>query len=164
MGDIFFFENLSGFLQMLQHFDVCIQVRHFSIIVVSEGAYEIGGDVVIKKLVDDPTEPRRLGGIGNVVGQLLEDQTGIETRVTILGHIQRGGTPSTHDRNLSTRFGVHAALNAIEGNFGNLVALQSGEIRLVPLADAAQGQRLVTTDNDFIKIARSVGISFGDEI
>ncbi len=138
--------------------------KNFSIIVVAEGAHEIGGDVVVKRTVDDPTEPRRLGGVGNLVGQLLEEQTGIDTRVTILGHIQRGGTPSTYDRNLSTRFGVHAAKNAIEGNFGYLIALQSGKIELVPLAEAAKGQRLVSPDNDFIRVARSIGISFGDEI
>ncbi len=138
--------------------------KNFSVIVVAEGAHEIGGEVVVKKIVADPTEPRRLGGVGTLVGQLLEDQTGIETRVTILGHVQRGGTPSTYDRNLSTRFGVHAARNAIEGNFGHLVALRNGEVKLVPLAEAAKGQRLVSPDSDFIRVARSVGISFGDGI
>jgi 6-phosphofructokinase 1 len=138
--------------------------KNFSIIVVAEGAHEAGGDVVVKRIVADPTEPRRLGGIGNLVGHLLEEQTGIDTRVTVLGHVQRGGTPSTYDRNLSTRFGVHAATNAMEGKFGHLVALRHGKIELVPLAEAAKGQRLVTPDSDFIKVARSVGISFGDEI
>ena len=137
--------------------------KNFSIIVVAEGASRKGGEVVVKKIVDDPTEPRRLGGIGNLVGGLIEEKTGMETRVTVLGHIQRGGTPSTYDRNLSTRFGVHAALSALEGKFGHLVALRRGEIKLVPMADAAQGQRLVSQDSDFIKVARSIGISFGDE-
>ncbi|MEE9273822.1 MAG: ATP-dependent 6-phosphofructokinase [bacterium] len=138
--------------------------RNFSIIVVAEGAHEAEKDVVVRALVDDPTEPRRLGGIGNLVGEAVERETGIETRVTVLGHIQRGGTPSTYDRNLSTRFGVHAALNAIEGRFGQMVALRNGRIVLAPLAEAAQGQRLVPPDGDFIRVARAVGISFGDEV
>lgn len=137
--------------------------KNFSIIVVAEGALSKNGDVVVKRIVDDPTEPRRLGGIGNVIGLLLEEKTDIETRVTVLGHIQRGGIPSTHDRNLSTRFGVHAARCAINGEFGVLVALQKGAIKTVPLADAAEGQRLVSPDNDFVQVARSIGISFGDE-
>ena len=137
--------------------------KRFSIIVVAEGAHLKGGEVVVRALVNDPTEPRRLGGVCNLVGQKLEEMTGIETRVTILGHIQRGGTPSTYDRNLSTRFGVHAALNAIAGNFGHLVALKHGGIALVPLGEAAKGQRLVPLDSDFIRVGRSVGISFGDE-
>ncbi|MBT3351946.1 MAG: ATP-dependent 6-phosphofructokinase [Nitrospinaceae bacterium] len=137
--------------------------KNFSIIVVAEGAHLKDGEVVIQRMADDPTHPQRLGGIGNIVGHLLEEKTGYETRVTVLGHIQRGGTPSTYDRNLSTRFGVHAALTAIEGRFGHLVALQNGSITLVPMADAAQGQRLVSLDSDFIGVARSVGISFGDE-
>ena len=137
--------------------------KNFSIIVVAEGAHLKGQDVVVKAMVNDPTEPRRLGGIGNLVGKTLEEITGIETRVTVLGHIQRGGTPSTYDRNLSTRFGVHAALNAMAGNFGHLVALRHGAIALVPLGEAAKGQRLVPLDSDFLRVGRSVGISFGDE-
>ena len=137
--------------------------KNFSIIVVAEGARQKDGEVVVKKMVDDPTEPRRLGGIGNLVGHLLEEKTGVETRVTVLGHIQRGGTPSTYDRNLSTRFGVHAARAAMEERFGHLVALQKGAINLVPMAEAAQGQRLVSLDSDFIQVARAVGTSFGDK-
>lgn len=137
--------------------------RNFSIIVVAEGAHEIGKDTVVKRMVADPTEPRRLGGIGIRVGEAIETETGIETRVTTLGHIQRGGTPSTYDRNLSTRFGVHAALMAIEGKFGQMVSLKNGKITGVPLDKAAKGQRLVSPDSDFIKVARAVGTSFGDE-
>ena len=137
--------------------------KNFSIIVVAEGAFSKNGDVAVKKIVDDPTEPRRLGGIGNVIGNLLEEKTDIETRVTVLGHIQRGGIPSTYDRNLSTRFGVHAARCAINGEFGQLVALRKGAIKTVPMVDAAEGQRLVSPDNDFVQVARSIGISFGDE-
>ena len=136
--------------------------KNFSIIVVAEGAHLKDGEVVIQRMADDPTHPQRLGGIGNIVGNLLEEKTGHETRVTVLGHVQRGGTPSTYDRNLSTRFGVHAARCAMEGRFNHLVALQNGKITLVPMADAAHGQRLVSLDSDFIGIARSVGISFGD--
>jgi len=137
--------------------------KNFSTLVVAEGAREKDDNITVKNTLFDPLEPRRLGGIGNVVGNLLEKKTGIETRVTVLGHIQRGGTPSTYDRILSTRFGVHAARCAINKEFGQLVALQKGAIKTVPIAEAAQGQRLVSIDDDFVQVARSIGISFGDE-
>ena len=137
--------------------------KHFSIIVVAEGAHERGGEVVVREMVEDPQEPRRLGGIGSYVGEAIQERTGIETRVTILGHIQRGGTPSTYDRNLSTRFGVRAAMAAIEGHYGNLVAMIKGQINLVPLIKSAKGQRLVSLDSNFIEDARAIGISFGDD-
>ena len=78
----------------------------------------------------------RLGGIGNTVAEEIEKRTGFETRVTILGHIQRGGTPTAFDRILATRFGI-AAIDAVhDGAFGQMVALQAGDIVRVPIADA----------------------------
>src|SRR5690606_15480202 len=82
--------------------------KDFSIIVVGEGAKEIGGDVVVRELIKDSPDPIRLGGIGAKVADQLEKLCGNETRATILGHLQRGGSPSSSDRILSTRYGVEA--------------------------------------------------------
>jgi 6-phosphofructokinase 1 len=78
----------------------------------------------------------RLGGISNLVAEEIEKRTGFETRVTILGHVQRGGTPTAFDRILATRFGIAAIDAAHDGDFGHMVALQAGSIVRVPIADA----------------------------
>ena len=88
----------------------------------------------------------RLGGIGNVLAEEIEARTGFETRVTILGHIQRGGTPTAFDRVLSTRFGIRAIEAVHEGSFGNMVALQCGDIVLVPLSEAVGELKTVDPD------------------
>jgi 6-phosphofructokinase 1 len=88
----------------------------------------------------------RLGGIANVLAKEIEDRTGYETRVTILGHVQRGGTPTAYDRVLATRFGI-AAIDAVhDGAFGQMVALRADEIVRVPLADAVGELKLVDPD------------------
>ncbi|MBI3815692.1 MAG: 6-phosphofructokinase [Nitrospinae bacterium] len=136
--------------------------KHFSIIVVAEGAKAKGGDVVVKKIVDDGTEPIRLGGIGNRVGDEIERMTGIETRVTTLGHIQRGGSPSPFDRILGTRFGAEAVNLIANKDFGKMVSLKTPDIVAVPLDEAVGKQRKVEPDSGYIKAARLIGISFGD--
>ena len=88
----------------------------------------------------------RLGGIGNLVAEEIEKRTGFETRVTILGHVQRGGTPTAFDRILATRFGIGAIDAAHDGAFGQMVALQAGHIVRVPIADAVG--ELKTVDSD----------------
>ncbi len=137
--------------------------KHFSIIVVAEGAKPKGGDVVVKRIVEDGAEPRRLGGIGNRVGDEIERMTGIETRVTTLGHIQRGGSPSPFDRILATRFGAEAVNLIAKKDFGKMVSLRTPEIVSMPLKDAIGKQRLVPLDSGYIKAARLIGISFGDK-
>lgn len=114
--------------------------RDFSIIVVAEGAKF--GDVAEKNMliVQDARMDEfghvKLGGIGNVLAREIEEQTGYETRVTVLGHIQRGGTPTPFDRVLATRFGVAAAELVLEGQFGRMVALKGSQILDVPLQEA----------------------------
>ncbi len=99
----------------------------------------------------------RLGGVGNALAAEIEERTGFETRVTILGHVQRGGTPTSFDRVLSTRFGI-AAIEAVhDGAFGSMVALQAGEIVRVPLADAVG--KLKTVDLNLYH--RVAGVFFG---
>ena len=110
--------------------------RYATIIVVAEGAKPKEGTMATASGEVDAFGHVRLGGIGNQVAEQLEKLTGFETRVTILGHIQRGGTPTAFDRVLATRFGI-AAIEAVhDGDFGNMVALRAGEIVRVPLAEA----------------------------
>ena len=137
------------------------QGKRFSLVVVSEGAKPKGGDVVVKKIVDDPSMPIRLGGIGNKVGDDIEDLTGMETRVTVLGHLQRGGSPSPFDRLLATRFGYHAVKLVAEGKFGQMVALRGNNIINVSLAEAARNPKRVKPDGDMVKMAMALGTGFG---
>jgi 6-phosphofructokinase 1 len=136
--------------------------KHFSIIVVAEGAKPKGGDVVVKRMVEDSTEPVRLGGIGNRVGDEIERMTGFETRVTTLGHIQRGGSPSPFDRILATRFGAEAVHLVVKGEFGKMVSLRTPDIISIPLEEAIGRPKNVSPDSGYVEAARMVGISFGD--
>lgn len=135
--------------------------KKFSIIVVAEGAAPQDGEMVVKKLVSTSHDPIRLGGIGNQLAEEIEAITNIETRVTVLGHLQRGGSPIPYDRILATRYGVAAAEQLIEGNSGVMVSLQGTSITTVTLQDAISEIRKVPLDSDMIRTGRAVGISFG---
>jgi 6-phosphofructokinase 1 len=117
--------------------------RYASIVVVAEGATPQEGSMTVASGEVDQFGHVRLGGIANVLAEEIEKRTGFETRVTILGHVQRGGTPTAFDRVLATRFGV-AAIEAVHDNaFGSMVALQAGQIIRVPLADAVTALKLI---------------------
>ncbi len=119
---------------------------HFSIVVVAEGAKIGGKKEVLASMRKDEFGHTQLGGIGGVLAMLIEEKTGFETRVTVLGHIQRGGTPSAYDRVLACRYGV-AAMDAVhKGHFGTLVSLRGNQIVEEPLAMVADGIRTVTDD------------------
>ncbi len=125
--------------------------RYASIVVVAEGAKPKEGTLALQSGEVDAFGHVRLGGIGQLIAEEIEKRTGFETRVTVLGHIQRGGTPTAFDRVLATRFGV-AAIDAVHDNgFGEMVALQSGSIVRVPL-DAAVGE-LKTVDPELVDVA-----------
>ena len=110
--------------------------RYASVVVVAEGARPKPDTIPMPDEEVDRFGHVRLGGIGNLVAAEIESRTGFETRVTILGHVQRGGTPTAFDRVLASRFGV-AAVDAVhDGGFGMMTALVAGDIVLVPLADA----------------------------
>ncbi|WP_354701159.1 Pyrophosphate--fructose 6-phosphate 1-phosphotransferase [Paraconexibacter sp. AEG42_29] len=109
--------------------------RSFSIIVVAEGAAPLGGELVTKGR-DDPLGRPLLGGIGHWLERELEERTGAETRAVVLGHVQRGGTPTAYDRVLASRLGQRAHLAVKEGRFGTMAALRSSRIELVPLIEA----------------------------
>jgi len=131
--------------------------RHFSIVVVAEGARPRGGAV---SLIDP--EHERLGGIADKVAHSIQQMTGKETRSLVLGHLQRGGSPTTFDRLLGLRFGTAAVRLIAEGRFGDMVALQPPIIAAVPLAQALAAPKRVPLDSDTITTARDLGISLGD--
>jgi ATP-dependent phosphofructokinase / diphosphate-dependent phosphofructokinase len=135
---------------------------YFSIISASEGAKPVGGEQRYAIAGDEVTVPR-LGGIGQRVAEALEDNCGVETRVTVLGHLQRGGSPTAFDRQLATRYGSAAVRLAAEGKFGHMVALRGTEIVDVSLADALEHPKHVNVHGDMMRTARALGISFGDE-
>jgi 6-phosphofructokinase 1 len=136
--------------------------KRFSIIVAAEGARPAGGEMVVSKIVKESTDQLRLGGIGQLLAGQIEEATGIECRVTVLGHLQRGGSPTAFDRILGTRFGVLAAELAASGQFGRMVALKGLAVESVPLREAVGGLRLVSPDSEVIRSARAVGVGFGD--
>jgi ATP-dependent phosphofructokinase / diphosphate-dependent phosphofructokinase len=126
--------------------------RLASIVVVSEGAHPVEGSITLQAGEVDEFGHVRLGGIGQTIATEIEERTGFETRVTILGHIQRGGTPTAFDRVLATRFGV-AAIDAVhDGAFGHMVALRAGSIVRVPLEEATGELKLV--DPELYDVAR----------
>lgn len=136
--------------------------KNFSIIVISEGAKPIGGELAVSKIVEDSPDAIRLGGIGNRLADEIEKKIGFETRVTILGHLQRGGHPTAYDRILSTRYGVKAVELAVEGKYGNMVSLQGKDITYVSLEEAVGKLKNVSPDDDLIKTARKLGVNFGN--
>ncbi|MFQ5631931.1 MAG: 6-phosphofructokinase [bacterium] len=137
--------------------------KRFSIICVAEGAKPKGGDIVVKEVDMKRTDANRLGGIGELVGCKITEDTELETRVTILGHLQRGGSPTPFDRILATKYGAHACDLVVQGKFGRMVALQGTKIVSVPIQKAIAQQKLVPVDSQEIQAARAVGTSFGDE-
>lgn len=138
--------------------------RRFSIVCVAEGARLPDGGEVLRGLDQRRTDARQLGGIGAVVARMIEEGTGLETRVTVLGHLQRGGSPTAYDRVLATRFGVAAAECACRGDSGVMVALRGTQIVPVPIGDAIASLRTVPPDHPLVQAARSVGTRFGDEV
>jgi phosphofructokinase-like protein len=133
----------------------------FSIISVSEGAKSVGEKQVFSRPGDEIYVPR-LGGIGRVIGEYIEQQ-GFETRVTVLGHLQRGGTPTPFDRWLATRYGAAAVRLAVRGKFDRMVSLHAGKIIDVSLEEATAIRKRVDPNDDAVITARSMGIAFGDE-
>lgn len=136
--------------------------KKFSIIVVAEGAKPLGGEMVVERNLPGRIDPIKLGGIGAKLGEDLEILTGMETRVTVLGHLQRGGSPNAADRVLATRYGVAAVEAAIDGDFGTMVALQGQKIIRVPLAEAVNKLKKVDLEEPALHVARKLGIMMGD--
>ena len=135
--------------------------KKFSLVCVAEGAKAIGEKMVLKETDVKRTDPKRLGGIGEIVARNIEENTGRETRVTVLGHLQRGGSPTPYDRILSTKYGAYAIKLASKRKFGRMAALKGTEIKHVSIDEAVENLKLVQEDTQAVRVAKSVGISFG---
>ncbi|MBM3880718.1 MAG: ATP-dependent 6-phosphofructokinase [Verrucomicrobia bacterium] len=135
--------------------------KTFTLVVVAEGAREQAGEYVTAGSGEANREAR-LGGIGAVVAAEIQQRTGKETRVCVLGHLQRGGPPTNFDRFLCTRFGVHAVRLIAEERYGQMVAYRPPDMVGVPITEAIGRLRTVPQDGDIVQTARCLGISFGD--
>ena len=153
--------------------------KNFSIVVVAEGAMPKGGTITVEGTRDNGSgvDNTKLGGVGNIVAKQLEELTGLESRCTVLGYMQRGGTPTAFDRVLSTKYGSKAMELALEGKFNVLTVIKDGKLDCVPLEDvvgnnkvigavsgntAESNIRKVNMDHDLVKTARNIGICLGD--
>ncbi len=135
--------------------------KKYSIVCVAEGAKPKGGKLVVKKTDAKRTDPIQLGGVAEVVAKNIEDNTGLETRYTVLGHLQRGGSPTPFDRILSTKFGTFAIDLVIKKKFGRMAALKGNEVKSVTIENAVKSLKLVTPTDQAVRTAKAVGVCFG---
>ena len=126
--------------------------KHFTIVVVAEGV----------KLPPELRENRRASTVGNLIGNAIATGANKEVRISVLGHIQRGGSPSPFDRVLSTRFGVAAVDLIATGDFGRMVCLMNSNVESCDISDAVGSIKLVDPNGDMVHTARAIGVSFGD--
>lgn len=138
------------------------QGKLFSIIIVAEGAFPQGGEMTVARMVGDGADRIRLGGIGNKLAREIEEQGKVETRCTVLGHLQRGGSPTAYDRILATRYGVAAAEAVRDRHFGCMVALRNDAIRRVSMEKVVDKPAGVPLNHELIRAARAIGVSFGE--
>jgi len=129
-------------------------------VVVAEGAKPVGGDVSVMSREIGRAE--RLGGVGEKLTEDLQELTGKETRLVVLGHLLRGGSPTSNDRLIALRFGAAAIRALDEGHSGVMVALDPPTVKYVPLADATRRMKNVPLDCDTMLTARDLGVCFGD--
>ena len=138
--------------------------QRFTVIVVAEGAKPKGGTMTVRDVVEDSPDPLRLGGVGQVLQHALEQHLDSEIRTTVLGHVQRGGTPTHFDRVLASKYGAYAAELVSKGRWDRMVALQGGELTSVPLVEVANKVRCVPLTDPLVASALAVGMSFGAEV
>jgi 6-phosphofructokinase 1 len=136
--------------------------QHYAIVVAAEGAAPIGGRQIDKGKGEMGRQDVVLGGIGEFVSKEITKRTGKDTRALVLGHLQRGGSPTTFDRLLALRFGAAAVRMIEKKNFGVMIALDPPDVKAVPLEKVVGSMKRVPTDGDTVKTAREIGISFGD--
>lgn len=132
----------------------------YSIVVVSEGAKPKGGHLSVVT-AGDVTKQEKLGGAGQRLAELISARTEYEVRTTVLGHVQRGGSPCAFDRELATRFGVKAVELIAEGKFGHVAAMDSGHIVAKPIEKAVKKLKLVDPQGELVRTAKGVGIELG---
>jgi len=136
--------------------------KRFSIVVVAEGARPVGGKMTVGRVVESSPDKIRLGGVASIVAEEIEKSTGIESRATILGHVQRGGIPTAFDRILATRYGSEAVRLIRDGKFGRMVALRGNAMTDVPIEKAVGKLKLVKPGCPFVMSLKAMGIGFGD--
>jgi phosphofructokinase-like protein len=134
-----------------------------TIVCAAEGAKASGGKQFVEKTILDSAEPVRLGGIARWLCDQLESRVRAECRAIVLGHIQRGGTPTANDRVLCTRFGVEAVRAVMRGESGSMVAIRNDAVGTVPISTVAGRQRTIDPESDIIRAARATAVSFGNE-
>jgi len=133
--------------------------RNFALVVVSEAVRDSAGQSVLKHFFGGQ---KRMTGIGNILGEQIAEACQAETRVTVLGHVQRGGQPIASDRLLAAAFGVHAVSLIEQGKFNRMVAWRDREVIDVPIAEAIRENRTVEKDSTLVRTARGLGICLGD--
>ncbi|KAA0228291.1 ATP-dependent 6-phosphofructokinase [candidate division KSB1 bacterium] len=143
--------------------DRSVHGKRFSIVCVAEGTKCPDVGEIVKEMDVKRTDAKRLGGVGEFVAEQIALGTELETRVTVLGHLQRGGSPTPYDRILATNFGAKAVALCAAGNFGQMVALRGSEVVSVPIKEAIAKQKLVPHNHAMVLSARAVGTSFGDD-
>jgi ATP-dependent phosphofructokinase / diphosphate-dependent phosphofructokinase len=135
--------------------------RKFSIVVVAEGAHPVGGQTSVLG-ASLPGQDKRVGGVCASIAWEIQERTGKESRSLVLGHLQRGGSPTGYDRLLATRFGGAAVRAVADAKWGHMVALQTPHIVAIPIADSIAHTKRVDLTHDIVQTAREVGICFGD--
>lgn len=135
--------------------------QNYSMIVVAEGAKPLGGDVTVSRLVENSFEPVRLGGVGEKLARDIEGMARVESRCTVLGHLQRGGTPTAFDRVLCTRYGVAAIDACVKEIYNVMVSVKKDQIVTVPLSSVADKPNNVDPCGELVKVGRSIGVCFG---
>lgn len=137
--------------------------KRYSLIAIAEGAKQRGGELVVQKIDKFSPDPVRLGGIAEKLAHDIENKTDIDCRSVVLGHVQRGGTPTAFDRNLATQFGHYALERLMAGDRNCLVVQQAGSLTTVPLLEIAGKVRTVPLDHPLILAAKGVNTCFGDK-
>ncbi len=134
----------------------------YTLICIAEGARAIGHDLTVRETIADSPDPIRLGGVGQWLQHELQPHLSCEVRTTLLGHVQRGGSPTPFDRVLATRFGYHAAQLVRRGEFGRMVTLKGSDCASVPISEVAGRNRYVPPDHAVLAAARGLGVCLGE--
>ena len=162
-GDVILIPEISWQFEHVCHkiLDRETYGKRFTLVVVAEGAHLPAGELVTQERRHESRQAR-LGGIGNLVAAEIQERLHRETRCVVLGHLQRGGPPTTFDRVLATQFGAHAVRLLHHGKFGEMVCFHPPQINHVPIADAVSRLSTVDRKSSAVQAARALGISFGD--
>jgi phosphofructokinase-like protein len=138
--------------------------RRSTLICIAEGAAPLGGGLTVHDRVEGGGDALRLGGVAHVLRTQLQPLVKSEVRATVLGHVQRGGSPTAFDRVLATQYGHHAVTLVRAGRWNEMVALQAGQLTSVPLSAVAGQNRVVALDHPLLQCAREIGVCFGEPV